>query len=236
MSTKANKLIIAANIAKGDAAIAQDAGKAAREALLSQLNAADDLLGNALLFALKMTAQHGATSAKEVGEFYPRCASPAQYASMFNLGDKVQAIIGVDATLALIDKASEGKGSAFNRAKAILADIVGQAKTAGVKTLNKSATKMAVKAAIVRVEKKAEEKKIAPKVVGVKTPKPAEGPAALAQAALQSGASHREVFAALKLTTQNAKRMGAPEGREAAYHDAMDKLADACEAWSVFAK
>lgn len=232
MSKATNNANVSPINPKGDAAICADAGKAAREALLSQLNTADDLLGNALLFALKMTAQHGATSTKEVGEFYPRCANPLQYASMFNLGDKVQAIIGVDATLALIDKAADGKGSAFNRAKAALADIVRQAKTAGVKTLNKSAAKLAVKGAIVAVDAKAN----APKVVVKKSAAPASGPAALAQAALQSGASHREVFAALKLTTQNAKRMGAPEGREAAYHEAMDKLADACEAWSVFAK
>lgn len=226
---------------KPDSKLADDTHANARQTLLGQLNTADDLLGNALVFALRMTAEHGKTSADEVAKYYPRCASPAQYSSMFNLGAKVQGIIGEAATLALIDKAASGKGSGFNRAKAALASVVRTAKDSGVKTLGKAAAKLAsagaIKAADASVEKAAAKREAAKATPPApRAPKPAETQAKVVEAALQCGATHRSIASALKVISQQARKLSAPEGRDAAHTEALTALATACETWQVFAK
>lgn len=215
---------------------------AQRIAILQNIATADDLAGTALVEAIKMTALHGATSQKEVAEAWPRCGSPAVYASYFNLGDKVQRIIGLKATLEAIESAAKtGGGAGFTKAREALAEIVRTAKAAGKKELNKTETAKAVKAAVAKAT--APKLKIAKEARGqqaqtaaaAKAGQPA-GPQALNRAALSAAESPRAMAAFLHLAASHAHKMPVPEGREEAFRKARAALADAAEAWAVFSK
>jgi hypothetical protein len=214
----------------------------ARIATLQQIDTAVKLGDTALVSGLRMTVTNGATSKDEVAAHFTRCANPGVYASDFNKGDKAQRIIGEAATLALIDKACEGKGAAYTRAKAALAAVIATAKDAGVKELRgkaaNTATRDAIKAADAAVAKKAANRKPPadkPATPG-KPPAIADSAAKLAEAAMQVGTTHKSFAYAIKAVMQQARKLSAPEGRDTAHAEAMAALATACEAWQVFAK
>ena len=216
-----------------DSKLANVAGRAERITILSAINTADDLLGGALLAALRMTAIHGPTSKDEVAEGYSRCNNPDVYASTFNRGAKVAAIIGIDATLQLIADAGEGAG-AYRKACDALGSVIQQAKDAGTKQLNKSAAKLATRTAIKVAADKATSKKAAK--VATRTVVRPQTQVTMAAAALACGKGHKEMAAFLKLASNAASKMPEREGREQLHREACAALADACEKFHMLAK
>ena len=216
-----------------DSKLANTAGRAERITILSAINTADDLLGGALLAALRMTAQHGPTSKDEVAEGYSRCNNPDVYASTFNRGAKVAAIIGIDATLQLIADAGEGAG-AYRKACDALGSVIQQAKDAGTKTLNKSAAKLATRTAVKVAADKAAGKKAEKVARGTVVRKKAQ--VELAAKLCAAGQGYKEMASALKLASNTASRMAIGEGREELHRKACAALADACELFHVLAK
>lgn len=216
-----------------DSKLANTAGRAERITVLSAINTADDLLGGALLAALRMTAQHGPTSKDEVAEGYSRCNNPDVYASTFNRGAKVAAIIGVDATLQLIADAGEGAG-AYRKACDALGSVIQQAKDAGTKQLNKSAAKLATRTAIKVAADKAAGKKAEKVARGTVVRKKAQ--VELAAKLCAAGQGYKEMASALKLASNTASRMAIGEGRDDLHRRACAALADACELFHVLAK
>ena len=230
--------------ATNDNTIADTANANKRAALLQNMDTATDLADSALVWGLKMTAMHGATSKDEVSAHFTRCASPAVYAADFNKGDKVQKVLGIAATIALIDKASKGKGSAYMRCKAALASVISSTK--GQKKLNAAAIKVATKHAMTAADE-SHDKLVAARAArkaakGDKPAAPGKPPAvandapALAKAAMQVGTTHKAYASVIKLVSQSARKLEAPEGRKEAHAAALAALATACEAWQVFAK
>lgn len=216
-----------------DSKLANTAGRAERITILSAINTADDLLGGALLAALRMTAIHGPTSKDEVAEGYSRCNNPDVYASTFNRGAKVAAIIGIDATLQLIADAGEGAG-AYRKACDALGSVIQQAKDAGTKQLNKSAAKLATRTAIKVAADKATSKKAAK--VATRTVVRPQTQVTMAAAALACGKGHKEMAAFLKLASNAASKMPEREGREQLHREACAALASACEMFHMLAK
>lgn len=216
-----------------DSKLANTAGRAERITILSAINTADDLLGGALLAALRMTAVHGPTSKDEVAEGYSRCNNPDVYASTFNRGAKVAAIIGIDATLQLIADAGEGAG-AYRKACDALGSVIQQAKDAGTKQLNKSAAKLATRTAIKVAADKATSKKAAK--VATRTVVRPQTQVTMAAAALACGKGHKEMAAFLKLASNAASKMPEREGREQLHREACAALASACEMFHMLAK
>ena len=216
-----------------DSKLATVAGRAERITILTAINTADDLLGGALLAALRMTAVHGPTSKDEVAEGYTRCNSPDVYASTFNRGAKCAAIIGESATLELIAAAGEGAG-AYRKACDALGSVIQQAKDAGAKTLNKSAAKLATRTAVKVAADKAEGKKAAK--VATRTVVRPQTQVTMAAAALACGKGHKEMAAFLKLASNAASKMPEREGREQLHREACAALADACEKFHMLAK
>lgn len=222
---------------KGDAALPNDAHKADRLKALQAIDTAEDLFGSALVNGLIMTAQFGQTSKAEVSEGYTRCKSPDVYASWFNRGAKVAAIIGIDATVELIDKcdklrnADDRGGSAnFVKARDALGAVIQQAKTAGAKELAPKAAKAAVTFALKSAsDKSATRKKSAPVVRARSTVN-------LAAAALEAGKGHKELAAFVKLASQTAHRLPEREGKESLHREALAALANASELWQKLAK
>lgn len=218
---------------KPDSKIANDAGREQRMVVLSKLNTADDLLGTALVAALKMTAEFGPTSKDEVAQGYTRCNNPDVYASTFNKGAKVATIIGIAATLQLIDKAAgDGTGGAgYRKACDALGSVIAQAKIAGEKTLSPKVAKLAVAGALKVAADKSKGRKAKPVTVVRK-----RSEVAMAKASLESGRDHKAMAGYLKQASHAAHKLEAPEGREDAHKKALQLLALACEAWQVFAK
>lgn len=216
-----------------DSKLANTAGRPERLKILSAINTADDLLGGALLAALRMTAQYGPTSKDEVAEGYTRCNNPDVYASTFNRGAKVAAIIGIDATLELIASAGEGAG-AYRKACDALGSVIQQAKDAGAKTMNKSAAKLATRTALKVATDKAAGKK-ADKAAKRTIVRP-QAQVTMAAAALACGKGHKEMAAFLKLASNAASKLPAREGKEALHREACAALADACEKFHMLAK
>ena len=216
-----------------DSKLANTAGRAERITILSAINTADDLLGGALLAALRMTAIHGPTSKDEVAEGYSRCNNPDVYASTFNRGAKVAAIIGVDATLQLIADAGEGAG-AYRKACDALGSVIQQAKDAGTKQLNKSAAKLATRTAVKVAADKAAGKKAEKVARGTVVRKKAQ--VELAAKLCAAGQGYKEMASALKLASNTASRMAIGEGRDDLHRRACAALADACEMFHMLAK
>lgn len=215
---------------KGDKATADVAHKAERLAILGAIDTASDLLASGLIAGLKMTAQYGLTSKAEVAEGWTRCNSPDVYASDFNRGYKAMAIIGEKLTLELIDKAeaATGKGGGYVRAKAALKAVIDGAKAAGVKELSGKAATTAVREAVAACAKPKAEKSATRAPQG-------QTDGTLAKAALAMGKGHAEMAAFLLAASRAAQSFPCPEGRETAHKDALDALADAAEAFAVFA-
>ena len=216
-----------------DSKLANVAGRAERITILSAINTADDLLGGALLAALRMTAIHGPTSKDEVAEGYTRCNSPDVYASTFNRGAKCAAIIGEAATLELIAAVGEGAG-AYRKAVDALGSVIQQAKDAGTKQLNKSAAKLATRTAVKVAADKAEGKKAAK--AATRTVVRPQTQVTMAAAALACGKGHKEMAAFLKLASNAASKMPEREGREQLHREACAALASACEMFHMLAK
>ena len=216
-----------------DSKLANTAGRAERITILSAINTADDLLGGALLAALRMTATHGPTSKDEVAEGYSRCNNPDVYASTFNRGAKCAAIIGEAATLELIAAVGEGAG-AYRKACDALGSVIQQAKDAGAKTMNKSTAKLAARTALKVAADKAAGKKAAKseKKTVVRT----QSQVTMAAAALACGKGHKEMAAFLKLASNAASKLPPREGREDLDRKARAALADACEMFAQLAK
>ena len=232
-SSNARKPAAAAVTVVADAKLANTAGRAERITILTAINTADDLLGGALLAALRMTAIHGPTSKDEVAEGYSRCNNPDVYASTFNRGAKVAAIIGEAATLQLIADAGEGAG-AYRKACDALGSVIQQAKDAGTKQLNKSAAKLATRTAIKVAADKAAGKKAEKVARGTVVRKKAQ--VELAAKLYAAGQGYKEMASALKLASNTASRMAIGEGRDDLHRRACAALADACELFHVLAK
>lgn len=216
-----------------DAKLANVAGRPERLKILSAINTADDLLGGALLAALRMTAQYGPTSKDEVAEGYTRCNNPDVYASTFNRGAKCAAIIGEAATLDLITVVGDGAG-AYRKACDALGSVIQQAKDAGAKTMNKSAAKLAIRSAVKVAADNAAGKKAAK--AATRTVVRPQAQVTMAAAALACGKGHKEMAAFLKLASNAASKLPEREGREQLHREACAALADACEKFHMLAK
>jgi len=223
---------------KPDSKLADDRHAADRARILDAIDTAEDLYGTALVEALKMTAQFGRTSSDEVKAHYTRCNNPAVYSSWFNLGHRAQEVIGVKATLDLIERAcNNGKGAMFDRCKNALGALLRDTKESGVKTLDGRKATTAVKAAVafatdksvVSSARKADAKKATRGAQGQRS-------ATMGAAAMESGRGAKELAAAVKLCSQNASRMPEPEGRESAWREAVQALQLAAEKLAVFGK
>lgn len=229
------KAVLAHGAMPSDAKMADDAHKADRARVLGAIDTAEDLLGTALLEALKMTARYGKTSTEEVAANYTRCNNPAVYSSWFNLGAKAAAIVGEKLAVDAVDRAvaSKGKGAAFQRAREALQAIAKGAATQGVKTVDGRKATALVKEAVALASTKATER-----TANKSAPKGAQGQrsATMGAAAIESGKGAREVAVAVKLASQNASRLPAPEGRETAWAEALAALQLAAEKLAVFNK
>lgn len=226
---------------KADRKMAAEAHKVERARILGAIDTAEDLLGTALVEALKMTARFGVTSEDEIRANWTRCNSPGVYASWFNRGAKVAAVVGEKAALEAIDKsAASGKGAGFRKACDALKAIMDAAKEATGKAAGKTGSELSgrkaqtvVKAALAAAATKQEVRTVkekakrAPRVAGSSEP-------SMEQAAALIGKGHREMAGYVLLASQKAHKLPAPEGREAAHKEAVAALAKAAELWQVF--
>lgn len=215
-----------------DSKIANNAGRKDRIAVLTAINTAEDLLGSSLLAALRMTAEHGQTSADEVKEGWPRCNNPAVYASTFNRGVKAATVIGVAAAVKLIMSYADAAGG-YRKAVDALGSIIAQGKEAGG-ALKPAAAKLAVKAASKVATDKAAGKKAdkAAKKTVVRT----QSQVTMAAAALGCGKGHKEMAAFLKLASNAASKLPEREGRVELDRKARAALAEVCEMFHQLAK
>jgi len=201
-----------------------------RAEILSNINTADDLANTSLVAGIAMTVTLGLTSADEVGKYYPRASAPKVYASQFNLGFRLQEVMGHKAALELIAKAQAGKGAAFHRVVAACRAALAQAKQAtgkaGAAVDNKSA-KGIIATALAQAS--------APKPaktqdeVSAKRGTRAANTATLAKAAAESGESWAALAGFALLLSQRVHAMADAEGRETICQDARrlaEELAD----------
>lgn len=233
--SKSAKVIAAAIVAarKGDAAIADDRGAPMRAKALQAANNADAAAGAALVGCILATLEHGLTSTAEVTEHFPRCNNPAVYASYFNLGHRAQSVLGIDQTRGLIDRVTKDGGSLFLRVRSALSAALKEAQTITGKKgapVKLADARKVVKLATVAADA-ANDKSKASKAKGTRAPNASTQAAALAQ----SGQSHKAMALSLRAMVSEARKLGEPEGREAAYRDAMAALEEACDAWGIFA-
>lgn len=235
MTAKLKPAPVAVN-PKGDAATADNAHAADRAKVLDAIDTAEDLLGTALVEGLRMTARFGRTSSDEVAKHYTRCNNPAVYASWFNLGNRAMLIVGEKLALDTIERATAtGKGSMFQRAREALLAVCNTAKKSGVKELSGRAAQTAVKEAVQSAVTKADDRKTPKPTLTVVRGTKAQDAATMAAAALECGKGHRELAAFLKMASQQAQKLPELQGRETAHRAALKALADAAEAWQVFA-
>ena len=219
-----------------DSKLATVAGHDVRVSAFRTWGKADGAAGVALVACYIACAKTGQTDAAELGEARPELPTPSReaYASAFNRAAKVADVLGITATVDLIDRAVKG---AQGRAREAIADALGAAlstaRQGGIKRATAVQARKVAKAALVAVAEKAADRK-AVKVAGHKRGTKSQDSATMAAAAVASGKGHREVYAAVRLASNNAQRLPEPEGREAAWKSAIGKLADACEALAAF--
>lgn len=219
-----------------DSKLANVAGHDSRFKAFKAWGLADGAAGAALLGCYIAVASCGPTDATELGEARPELpqSSREAYASAFNRAAKVADLLGITATVDLINAAAKG---AQGRVREAVADALGGALSAarqgGIKRATKVEARKLTKAALVVVAEKAADRK-AVKVAGHKRGTKSPDAAKLAAAAIASGKGHREVYAAVRLASNSAQRLPEPEGREAAWKAALVKLADAVEALAAF--
>jgi hypothetical protein len=219
-----------------DTKLATVAGHDTRVAAFRTWGKAEGTAGAALVACYLACAQTGQTDATEIGEARPELPSKSceAYASAFNRAAKVADVLGIGATVDLIGRAVKGSQG---RAREAIADALGAAlstaRQGGIKRATKAEASKVAKAALVAVAEKAADRK-AVKVAGHKRGTKSQDTATMGAAAIASGKGAQEVYHAVRLVSNNAQRMAAPEGREAAWNAALAKLADACEALAVF--
>lgn len=228
-----------------DSTLAASKGRDQRLSAFRAWGAAETGADTALVACYIAVARSGQTDPAEVAEargWFGGTADGAKvpnasakvYASNFNRAAKASAIIGETATVDAINAACKLKGKRHENINAALGGIVGGAKSAGVKEATKAQAKGIVKDALASIAAKAETKAAAKKSAPAKRGATGQHVATMATAAIESGKNAREMFAAVRLCSNNATRMAAPEGREAAWTAAVTKLQEACEAFSQF--
>lgn len=199
----------------------------ARRCAIEAVYTAEGLATAALTGAVIATAKHGPTSKEEVTECWPTCNNPGVYASKFNQGAKVAALIGIDATVALIEHADKLEGGrAHERVAAALSSVIREAKEAGKAKeglTGKAATKAATNA------KAAAKAAAAPRVVAP-VKRGAAGStqiddAQLRKAAQESGQSWGHLARFVQIAAKAASRMQEPVGREDVARKAVAGLA-----------
>lgn len=227
MSTKTSNVATL----RPDSKLAETRNAEQRAQVLRNLETADDLMGTALVEAVKMTVTLGATSKDEVREHWPRCNHPDVYASYFNRGHKVQAIIGQARTLELIEQALKGTGggAAFYRVLDALKAVMSRAKDAGQKTLEGREAQRAVREAVEKANAPKEKK-----TKGARGQNNPTGQRAALAAQVAAALMPADIAAAARLLSQHAHRVDAPEGREDAWRKAQAALASAAEALAPF--
>lgn len=240
MSNKSAKNASPANRARKAASDRPDEsavrGAAERADILQRIDTAEDLLGGAMIEGLRMTVMHGPTSEAEVRQHYSRCGSPSVYASNFNRGHKAAQAVGEKLALETIAKAAAatGPGSAYRKACDALKAVIDAAKKAGGQLASKAAqatVRDAVKvASTAAVDRKVKSQNAAT----AKRDTSGKSAATLAAASIQTGKGAREMAAFLTLAANNATRMEAPIGREAAWREACTALQDAVEKFAIF--
>lgn len=231
--------------AKNDKTLPNVAGHDVRVKTFRAWGSADNAAGAALVACFIVTAETGPTDVAEIAEargWYGKnadgqrvpSASCAPYASTFNRAAKVANVLGIPATLELIKSAAQ---NADGRAREAVSDALGAALSVasakGIKDATKAQAKSVTRAAMLQVAEKAAERK-AVKVAGHKRGTKSQDSATMAAAAIASGKGHREVYAAVRLASNNAQRLPEPEGREAAWKAACKTLQDACEQLAAF--
>lgn len=188
----------------------------ARRCAITAMHTAEGLATAALIGAIVATAEHGPTSKEEVADCWPSCNSPAVYASKFNQGAKVAALIGIDNAVALIRHAEELEGGrAHERVGAALSSVIAEAKDAGKSKegLTGKAANTAVKNAKAAAVKASAPKNKAPVKRGAAGTTQADA-ATLRKAAEQSGRSWEELAHFIAMAAKAAGRMDKPVGRE----------------------
>ncbi|MCJ5943608.1 hypothetical protein LPK64_29105 [Klebsiella pneumoniae] len=214
-----------------DSKLAETRNAEQRAQVLRNIDTADDLMGTALVEAVKMTVTLGATSKDEVREHWPRCNHPDVYASYFNRGHKVQAIIGQARTLELIEQALKGTGggSAFFKVLDALKAVMSRAKESGQKTMAGREAQRAVREAVEKANAPKEKK-----AKGARGQNGATEQRATVAATVAAALTPADIAAAARLLSQHAHRIAAPEGREDAWRKAQAALASAAEALAPF--
>lgn len=224
MNAKVTKL-------RPDNQLAEQRNAEQRAQVLRNIDTADDLMGTALVEAVKMTVTLGATSKDEVRENWSRCNHPDVYASYFNRGHKVQAIIGQQRALELIDQTLKGAGggAAFFRVLDALKAVMERAKEAGQKTLDGREAQRTVREAIKKANAPKEKK-----AKGARGQNSATEQRAAVAATVAAALTPADIAAAARLLSQHAHRIAAPEGREDAWRKAQAALAAASETLAPF--
>lgn len=189
----------------------------ARRAAINAIHTAEGLATAALVGAVIATAEHGPTSKEEVAECWPTCNNPAVYASKFNQGAKVAALLGIDNAVAIIrDAESMNGGRAHERVGAALSSVIATAKESG-KTKEGLTGKPARDA--IRNAKAAALAASGPKAPKAPVKRGAAGSvqaddAALRKAQEESGRSWAHMARFLTMAAKAASRMERPVGRE----------------------
>src|SRR5688572_17018735 len=195
---------------KPDKAMANEAHKVERARILGAIDTAEDLLGTALLEALKMTARFGATSEDEVRANWTRCNSPGVYASWFNRGAKAASIVGEKLAIDAIERAANaGKGAGFVKARDALKAICDAAKEATGKAPGKAGCELSGRKAQAAVKSAVESAATAQEVRTVKekakrVPRVAASEPTMEAAAALIGKGHRELAGYILLASQKA--------------------------------
>lgn len=227
-STAGKRRTAAKNLAVASVKLAtEEQHETARRAAIANAGAVSETAGAALLDAIRATVNHGPTSPAEVAECWPTCNNPKVYASYFNAGHACHKIIGLDATLQLIDTAAtSGKAKGFERALAALRSVRATAKAAG-KTkegLFGKEAKNAVAEAVATASEVGVKKPAAKRATAGATDTAVDS-ATLRKAAQESGQSWRELARFIDTAARAAARMAKPVGREDVASKAVTSLA-----------
>lgn len=243
-----------AAIVKTDRTQPTEAGKPQRIAAFRAWDEAEGRQTSALLACFKVTASTGYTSPAEVAEgrdWYGRNADGEQvpsgsavtYASTFNSAAKAAEIIGIPATIDLIDKASQGVTGKLHLAVAdAMRAAVSASKAQGVTQSNATKTKAAkvVKAALATVKDKAAQREVSKAAAkatgGNKRASGKQQAATLGEAATKVAASKdwAAAGASVRLVSNTMHGAAVPDGMEAQARAFLAALEAASEAAQPF--
>lgn len=206
--------------------------EAARRRAIEAIYTAEDLQANALVQAIMATIDHGPTSKEEVAACWPSCNNPGVYASNFNRGHKVQALIGQDNARKVINDALNlDGGRAWERVLNALSTVIKAAKDQGKEKdgFNKSQATMVMrnaKAAAVTASQPKERKVVERRGATVMDS------ATLAKAAAESGRSYSDIAAFLTMVSKSADRLALPVGQEEGHRQCMAALQATAQLWA----